>query len=588
MTWWQWEDWERFIDWMALNGVNMPLAITGQEAIWYKVWRKFGLDDCEIRDYFTGPGHLPWHRMTNLDKWQGGLPDSWLEHQADLQKLILTRERELGMKPVLPAFAGHVPQAIQRLFPDTKITRMSPWGGFKDEYRSYFLDPLDPLFAKIQKAFLDEQKRLYGTDHIYGADPFNEIDAPSWEPSYLATVSRTIYETMTKADPDAIWLQMTWLFYMDRRHWTNPRIDAFVNAVPRNKMVLLDYFVENTEVWRKTDAYFGQPYLWCYLGNLREVGRRIDKTCEEGGDNFCGIGSTLEALDVNPLMYEYVLEKAWQSSLTDEEWMDAWADRRVGRSDEYCRKAWRGLLDKVYVATAQLGQGMLTNARPSLTGHGNWTTNPRISYDNEALFRIWETMLAAAGEMPRNSYTFDVVNVGRQVLGNHFMALRDSFSAAYQAKNKEELLRKGLYMDELLCDMERLLRQHATFSFGRWIQEAAAFGQTPLEKTYYKKNARTLLTTWGGKGQSPNDYANRSWAGLTAGYYHPRWQMFIQEVCAALEKNEPFDQKAFNRKMFDFEQSFFDNDYVSASQPSGEGVRLVKELMLKYRDRICR
>lgn len=132
-----------------------------------------------------------------------------------------------------------------------KITRMSPWGGFKDEYRSYFLDPLDPLFAKIQKAFLDEQKRLYGTDHIYGADPFNEIDAPSWEPSYLATVSRTIYETMTKADPDAIWLQMTWLFYMDRRHWTNPRIDAFVNAVPRNKMVLLDYFVENTEVWRK-------------------------------------------------------------------------------------------------------------------------------------------------------------------------------------------------------------------------------------------------------------------------------------------------------------------------------------------------
>ena len=32
MPWWKWEQWERFIDWMALNGVNMPLAITGQEA----------------------------------------------------------------------------------------------------------------------------------------------------------------------------------------------------------------------------------------------------------------------------------------------------------------------------------------------------------------------------------------------------------------------------------------------------------------------------------------------------------------------------------------------------------------------------
>ena len=40
MTWWKWSDWEHFIDWMALNGINMPLAITGQEAIWYKVWSK--------------------------------------------------------------------------------------------------------------------------------------------------------------------------------------------------------------------------------------------------------------------------------------------------------------------------------------------------------------------------------------------------------------------------------------------------------------------------------------------------------------------------------------------------------------------
>ena len=27
MPWWKWPQWERFIDWMALNGINMPLAI---------------------------------------------------------------------------------------------------------------------------------------------------------------------------------------------------------------------------------------------------------------------------------------------------------------------------------------------------------------------------------------------------------------------------------------------------------------------------------------------------------------------------------------------------------------------------------
>ena len=49
MPWWKWKQWERFIDWMALNGVNMPLAITGQEAVWQKVWRKYGMTDEQIR-----------------------------------------------------------------------------------------------------------------------------------------------------------------------------------------------------------------------------------------------------------------------------------------------------------------------------------------------------------------------------------------------------------------------------------------------------------------------------------------------------------------------------------------------------------
>ena len=33
MSWWNWERWQQEIDWMALNGINMPLALTGEEAI---------------------------------------------------------------------------------------------------------------------------------------------------------------------------------------------------------------------------------------------------------------------------------------------------------------------------------------------------------------------------------------------------------------------------------------------------------------------------------------------------------------------------------------------------------------------------
>lgn len=164
---------------MALNGVNMPLAY-GAGGRLARVWRTLGIDDEQLAGYFTGPAHLPWHRMSNVDGWGGPLPQRWIDGQETLQKHILERERSLGMTPVLSAFAGHVPAALKDLFPDADIMPMSPWGGFEDRYRSSFLSPTDPLFAKIQSLFLREQTRLYGTDHIYGADPLNEVQLPRW------------------------------------------------------------------------------------------------------------------------------------------------------------------------------------------------------------------------------------------------------------------------------------------------------------------------------------------------------------------------------------------------------------------------
>jgi hypothetical protein len=33
LVWYQWSDWERFIDWMALSGINLFLGMTGQEEV---------------------------------------------------------------------------------------------------------------------------------------------------------------------------------------------------------------------------------------------------------------------------------------------------------------------------------------------------------------------------------------------------------------------------------------------------------------------------------------------------------------------------------------------------------------------------
>ncbi|KAI3842100.1 hypothetical protein MKX03_018374, partial [Papaver bracteatum] len=84
---------------MALQGINLPLAFTGQEAIWQKVFQIFNISNSELCTFFGGPAFLAWSRMGNLHGWGGPLPQSWLDQQFFMQKKNLARMFELGMTP---------------------------------------------------------------------------------------------------------------------------------------------------------------------------------------------------------------------------------------------------------------------------------------------------------------------------------------------------------------------------------------------------------------------------------------------------------------------------------------------------------
>lgn len=593
MPYWKWNDWERLIDWMALNGVTMPLAITGQESIWYKVWTTMGLSDENVRTYFTGPAHLPWHRMSNVDYWQSPLPKSWFAQQEELQKKILEREREFDMTPILPAFAGHVPAELKNVYPNAKIYTMSQWGGFDEKYRSHFIDPMDSLYSVIQRRFLEEQTKTYGTDHIYGIDPFNEVDSPNWNEEFLANVSSKIYESIQQVDSTARWLQMTWMFYHAKEKWTQPRIKSFLNAVPPNKLILLDYYCDSTEIWRDTEKYYGKPYIWCYLGNfggntmlagnLNDVDFKIKRLFDEGGDNVYGLGATLEGFDVNPMMYEFVFERAWEHPISTNEWISNWAMRRGGNKDEHILKAWKELHEKIYTAPSTCGQAVLINARPQLVGTKSWNTYPDIHYDNNDLWKIWNELLKAQN-INNNEYNFDVINIGRQVLGNLFLEYRNKFTACYEQEDLEGAKTWGMRMDTLILDVDRLLLCTPVLSIGKWLQDAKDYGKNGIEKNNYEENARCILTVWGQQDTQLNDYANRGWGGLTKSFYRERWRRFTKEVVAAMAKQEAFDEKKFHQEITQFE---YDWTLEKEQFPitSGENpIQLAKSLIIKYKN----
>ena len=589
MPFWQWRDWERFIDWMALNGVNLPLAITGQEAVWYNVWTKLGMTDKQVRSYFTGPAYLPWHRMANIDGWCGPLPKEWLENQTALQQRIVERERALNMRPVLPAFAGHVPGALRELFPDADIQALGGWAGFDEQYRTYFLNSEDPLYTRIQRLFLEEQTRLFGTDHIYGIDPFNEVDPPSFEPDYLNKVSRHIYESLTAVDPDAEWLQMAWFLYYQRKDYTHERTRAMLTGVPQGKMTMLDYYCEYKEMWREHEGFYGQPFIWCYLGNfggntnvqgrVKEAGERIERALAECGDNLVGIGSTLEGLDVQQFPYEYILEKAWDFAKTDEQVVNELADRHAGHQDSHAREAWRLLYDNVLDITPSNFAAPLPCSYPAMDKESR-----TVKYNPRDLLAVWDALLAQ-DRVTTDAMTIDLVWVGRQLLGDLFLVEKQALDKAYRQRDKEGVFAHSGLMIELLSDLDDLNSHHPHATLAHWLRQARKMGKTTEVKDYYEMNAKRLITTWGG---SLNDYACRNWNGLMWNYYAKRWEIYIRNITAAILGNADFDNDSFRAAADKLQEKWVttkDDDIVQTEIDS-DVLTHCRELREKYRQQL--
>ena len=94
--------------------------------------------------------------MGNIRGWAGPLTPDNRKAQFELQLQSLARMRELGMTPVLSGFSGHVPAALERIFPGIKLTESHTWNYFNSSYTNVrLLDPRDKHFIPLAKGYYE-------------------------------------------------------------------------------------------------------------------------------------------------------------------------------------------------------------------------------------------------------------------------------------------------------------------------------------------------------------------------------------------------------------------------------------------------
>ena len=209
-------------------------------------------------------------------------------------------------------------------------------------------------------------------------------------------------------------------------------------------------------------------------------------------------------------------------------------------------------------------------------------TRTSINYPNTALLQAWQKLLQAP-DCNRDALRLDIITVGRQLLGNYFLTVKDDFDRMYEAKDLPALKARAAEMREILNDLERLNAFHSRCSLDKWISDARKYGNTPELKNYYEKNARNLITTWGGR---LNDYASRTWAGLIKDYYSKRWDMYLDAVVAAVENNREFDQEKLDGEFRLFEDSWVSSTRPVEVTPEGDLLIYARFLLNKYERKI--
>jgi alpha-N-acetylglucosaminidase len=552
---WKWPRWEHEVDILAMSGINAMLVERGTDAVLYETFRDFGYSDREIRRWITQPAHQNWQLMGNLCCFDEPISNALLKKRVESARQILARLRSLGITPVLPGYYGIVPADFSKKHRNAHMISQGKWNGFE---RPAWLDPRDPMYARIAAAFYRHQTELFGSTTLYDMDTFQEGGTSGGVP--VAAAAHHIQLSLLAAHPSASWMLLGWQ--------QNPPAQL-LKGVDRSHILVIDIEQDRTPHDDREKDFQGAPYLfgglWDFGGrttlgaNLYDYGVRLPQLAKTQMSKLSGTAVFPEGIDTNPFVFDLFTEMAWRGESLDlADWTSGYVRRRYGMDDSHAQQAWRILLQTAYGNRADgvsdhgerdAAQESLFNAQPSLTANRASTWAPdMVRYDpaqfNQALVQLLQ---CAPAVQTTETYRYDLVDVARQVIGNESRLLLPQIKAAYEAGDEQSFMSLTQRWQHLMVLQDRLLATNRSFLLGSWLQSVQGWASSEEEGVRLNYDARSLLTTWGNRKASEaglHDYGNKDWAGLTLDYYLMRWKLYFASLDTAMKNKaapEPID-----------------------------------------------
>lgn len=601
--------WQRELDWLALNGVNVVLDLNGQEAVWMDFLQQAGYSQEEAKDWLTGPGYYAWQFMCNMETFNGPVSDTWIEERLELARKNQYFMRALGMEPVYQAYSGEIPNSIKEKDPEIEIIPQGYWMSFD---RPSMLKTTSDSFQKYADMFYEAQERLLGNHtRFYATDPFHEGGQTGG--MSRSDVGKYVFDKLKEQHEEAIWIVQSWSLQADTL--------ALLSDQQRQDGVLVldleaDKFPRYTEVKEGsfTKQEFNEtPWVYCFLDNFggrQGVQAELDLMVDLQNNvlaktnHMKGIGLSAEGTWANPIQYELLFETAWEKDIDVDEWIQNYIERRYGQVSEAATEAWEIFRSTAYAYPKGGHTGnpeSIINATPRFNiAYVAPQGSVNIPYDAEA-FNKGVALLLKDYDLLKDSagYRFDATDMVRQYISNVALDYYRKFTKAYTDKDYFTFDYYAKRFLELIELQDQVLNTDENFLVGTWIQRAKDLGDTYQEDDFQRdlleRNARALITTWGSydmsslyfshdginySGGSLQDYANRQYAGLTKDYYLPRWEKWISSLYDTFDLADYEDYTFAEGFELGWNWSLDHNEY--ATQASGDLPSLAQKVFENY------
>ena len=497
------------------------------------------------------------------------------------------------MSPIVHAFAGFVPKAISRIYPDVKVRELGWGGGLPLENNAFILSPDSDLFVEIGTLYIKEWEKEFGKGEYYLADSFNEMDAPLSEDHEealveLAGYGASVYQSIKEANPNATWVMQGWTFPYHKDEngklfWTPERLGALVSKVPDNKLLILDLANEYNHVfweidpsWKMFDGFFGKKWIYSFIPNMGgkvPLNGKLDVYASipfdalnyENKKNLVGFGFAPEGIENNEVIYELLSDVAWEKEKIDlDRWIENYCIQRYDAFPENMKKAFE-LLNKSAFGSFTDHPMHRYQFRPYSKPEG--VEDHATVHRSEEFGEAVEAFLSCSSILKASDlYKYDAIELVVQYLG---LEVDQQLLEFIDKKEKNDSTDLNEIMNTLLV-MDRLLASHPNHNLQKWVNYARGWGDNESEKAYYEANAKRLITTWG--GDPVNDYSGRVWSGLIRDYYVPRWVNYHKDS-SDMKKNN----------MREREEQWITTIGISSIEPFDDPIATAISIFEKYK-----